>query len=276
MADGAGSTGTTGAGRLAGRVALVTGAASGIGAACALRFAEEGARVAGLDLVTPEGGDFAGARELAPASHFERADVCDEERVREAVRGVAEALGPIDVLVNAAGIAGGGPVHQLDATAWDRVVDVNLKGCFLVSKHVLPGMLERRRGSIVHIASVEGLEGIAGGSAYNASKGGLVLLTRNMAIDYGRMGIRVNAICPGFIETPLLRSVFAMDLARPIEEEVRQAHQLGRFGEPREIAHAALFLASDEASFVTGAALPVDGGYSCGHRFSTTKLMGLE
>jgi len=270
------SGGTGGGGRLAGRVALVTGAASGIGAACALRFAEEGARVAGLDRVVPEGGDFARARELAPASCFERADVCDEARVRESVAAVSEALGPIDILVNAAGIAGGGPVHQLEAEAWDRVVDVNLKGCFLVSKHVLPAMLERRRGSIIHIASVEGLEGIAGGSAYNASKGGLILLTRNMAIDYGRMGVRVNAICPGFVETPLLRSVFELELARPIEEEVREAHQLGRFGQPREIAHAALFLASDEASFVTGAALPVDGGYSCGHRFSTTRLMGLE
>lgn len=263
-------------GRLAGRMALVTGAASGIGAACARRFAEEGAAVAGLDLAEAQGGDWTAATRAAHACHFAKADVRDDAAVAEAVEGAARALGGIDVLVNAAGVAGGGPVHAIAPEEWDRVVDVNLKGSFLVSRHVVPHMLARGRGSIVHVASVEGLEGFEGGSAYNASKGGVVLLTRNMALDYGRKGIRVNAVCPGFVETPLFDGLWEMEGLAGIKDRVREAHQLGRFGRPDEIAAAALFLASDEASFVTGAALPVDGGFTAGHRFGLAALMGLE
>jgi meso-butanediol dehydrogenase / (S,S)-butanediol dehydrogenase / diacetyl reductase len=120
----------------------------------------------------------------------------------------------------------------------------------------------------VNIASVEGIEGFLGGSSYNASKGGVVLLTKNMAIDYARAGIRVNVICPGFIDTPMFRSVFSMEATKAMQDKIREAHQLGRFGKPVEIANAALFLASDEASFVTGVTLPVDGGYTAGHRFT--------
>jgi NAD(P)-dependent dehydrogenase (short-subunit alcohol dehydrogenase family) len=255
-------------GRLAGKVALVTGAASGIGAACALRFAEEGAAIAGLDLQRPDGGDWAAAAKLAPAACFETADVREEARIREAVASVKERLGRIDVLVNSAGVAGGGLVHLLEQKDWDFVLDVNLKGTYLVSKHVLPVMLAQGSGSIVNIASVEGIEGFLGGSSYNASKGGVVLLTKNMAIDYARAGIRVNVICPGFIDTPLFRSVFSMEATKAMQDKIRDAHQLGRFGRPVEIANAALFLASDEASFVTGVTLPVDGGYTAGHRFT--------
>ncbi|MDH3687771.1 MAG: SDR family oxidoreductase [Myxococcales bacterium] len=261
--------------RLEGKRALVTGAASGIGAACALRFAQEGAAVAGLDVQQPADAAWKEAVELAPRSHFGIADVSDEAQVTEAVAAVREALGGIDVLVNAAGIAGGGPAHLVQEGDWDRVLDVNLKGTWLASKHVLPAMLEGGGGSIVHIASVEGLEGFEGGSAYNASKGGVVLLTRNMAMDYGRRGIRVNAVCPGFIETPLLESVLGDPAMATYRERIREAHQLGRLGKPEEIAQAALFLASDEASFVTGVALPVDGGFTAGHRVGLTELMGL-
>jgi NAD(P)-dependent dehydrogenase (short-subunit alcohol dehydrogenase family) len=262
-------------GRLDGKVALITGSSSGIGAACALRCAEEGAAIAGLDLQPAEAGDWARARDKAPGHLFEALDVRDESAVAAAVTRVRERFGRIDGLVNAAGVAGGGPVHLLDADEWDRVVDVNLKGTYLVSKHVIPAMLEQGSGSIVHVASVEGLEGFEGGSAYNASKGGVVLLTRNMAIDYGRRGVRVNAVCPGFIETPLLEAVLGMDEVAAYRDKIREAHQLGRFGRPVEIANAALFLLSDEASFVTGAALPVDGGYHAGHRFGLADLMGL-
>ena len=262
--------------RLDGKVALITGCASGIGAATALRFAQEGALLAGLDLQEPKAGDWEQATKLAPGSFFDTADVRDESRLAEVIGAAREALGRIDILVNSAGVGGGGPVHAVDAADWDYVLDVNLKGTFLASKHVLQAMLEQGHGSIVNIASVEGIEGFAGGSSYNASKGGVITLTKNMAIDYARKGIRVNAVCPGFIDTPLLRGIFSMEQVAHIREEVREAHQLGRFGEPVEIANACLFLASDEASFVTGVALPVDGGYTAGHRFSTTKLMGLE
>jgi len=263
-------------GRLEGKVALITGAASGLGAACARRFAEEGARVAGFDLQEGPESDWARAQQLAPDAFLELGDVRDDARLAEVVEAVCQRWGRIDVLVSCAGVAGGGAVHQLSLEDWDFVLDVNLKGTFLACRNVLPRMLEQGSGSIVNVASVEGIEGFAGGSSYNASKGGVVLLTRNLAIDYARRGIRANVLCPGFIDTPMLRSVFALDVAAPIREEVREAHQLGRFGRPVEIANAALFLASDEASFVTGATLPVDGGYTAGHRFSTPKLMGLE
>ncbi len=265
-------------GRLRDRVALITGSASGIGAACALRFAEEGASVAGFDLQLPgsNGADWERATEIAPDSVHVQGDVRDRDAVESAVAAVSERLGPVDVLVNAAGIAGGGPVHVVDPDDWDRVIDVNLKGTFLASRAVLPGMIERGAGSIVHIASVEGIEGFEGGSVYNASKGGVLLLMRNMAIDYARMGIRVNAVCPGFIETPLLESVWKNPGVEEVQDRIRDAHQLGRFGRPVEIANAALFLACDESSFVTGHALVVDGGYTAGHRHGLAGLMGLE
>ena len=138
-------------------------------------------------------------------------------------------------------------------------------------------MIEQGSGAIVNLASVEGIEGCAGTSAYNASKGGVVLLSKNMAIDYARKHIRVNALCPGFIKTPLVTTVFDSEGMEEARKEIENAHQLGRFGEPREIANAAFFLASDEASFITGVALPVDGGYTAGHRFTKmTEMMGLE
>lgn len=263
-------------GRLEGKVALVTGAASGIGAACALRFAQEGAALAGFDLDEPGAGDWKDAAELSGGALFETGDVRSEERIAAFVSHVRERFGRIDVLVNSAGVGSGGYVHQLDPAEWDRVIEVNLKGTFLFSRAVLPTMIEQADGSIVNLASVEGLEGMELTSAYNASKGGVVLLTRNMAIDYGRRGIRVNCLCPGFIETPLLEQVLGNPEMDAVKEKVRDAHMLGRFGQPGEVANAALFLASDEASFVTGHALVVDGGFTAGHRFGIGRMLGLE
>jgi NAD(P)-dependent dehydrogenase (short-subunit alcohol dehydrogenase family) len=246
------------AGRLGGKRALVTGVASGIGAACARLFAREGARVAGLDLAKPPA-------DVALVA-FHEADVREEAQVKSAVEAAARALGGLDVVVNAAGVAGGGPAHLCELAEWKRVLDVNLTGTFLVSKHALAPMLEKKSGSIVNLASVEGLEGGEAMSAYNASKGGVVLLTRNLALDYGVHGIRVNAVCPGFIRTPMTAPLADPGFAE-ITRRIEEAHALGRLGEPEEVANVALFLASDEASFVTGASFTVDGGFHAGKRF---------
>jgi NAD(P)-dependent dehydrogenase (short-subunit alcohol dehydrogenase family) len=262
-------------GRLNGRVAWITGAASGIGLACARRFAAEGATVVGFDLAACPDADWKPVTEAAPASGFATGDVRDEDAQRTALQAVVAQHGRVDVVVTAAGVAGGGPVHLVGGEDWDRVVDINLKGTFLSCKVALPTMVEQRSGSLITVASVEGLEAAEGGSAYNASKGGVVLLTRNLAMDYGRIGIRANCICPGFIDTPLFRSVMMNPGMEEVAERTRLQHKLGRFGRPDEIAGAALFFASDDASFVTGQALAVDGGYTAGKSVGITEMMGL-
>jgi NAD(P)-dependent dehydrogenase (short-subunit alcohol dehydrogenase family) len=254
-------------GRLEGRVALITGAASGIGAATAARFAAEGAAIAGLDVAKPADDAWGAVGADAPDAIFQEADVRDEAAVKAAVDAALERFGRIDVLVNAAGVVGFGSAHTLEVAEFERVVDINLKGSFIVSKHVIPGMLERGSGSIIHVASVEGVVGISGQLAYNASKGGVVLMTKNMALDYSPQGIRVNCICPGGVETPMT-AILKMEGLKAIGDKLRQLHLLGRFARPEEIAAAAFFLASDDASFVTGSSLLVDGGYTAGHRLA--------
>ncbi len=246
--------------RLAGKVMHVTGAASGIGAACAKRFTDEGAVVIGSDVVdAPVDGACASFVEL---------DVRDEGRQREVVERIVDEHGRLDAVVTAAGVASGGPVHLLDLDEWQRCQDINLTGTMLSAKYALGPMLEQRSGSIITVASVEGLEGCEGGSSYNAAKGGVVLLTKNLANDYGRAGIRANCICPGFIQTPMFHAVVDH---MPWADKIRDQHKLGRFGEASEIAGAAFFLASDDSSFVTGVALPVDGGYVAGHSYGISE-----
>lgn len=255
-------------GRLAGKVTYVTGAASGIGLECARRFANEGAVVVGADLRTNDA--WAEVVAAAPAAGFHVLDVRDEAAQLAVAADIVATHGRIDVVVTAAGIAGGGFVHNMTLESWQLVQDVNITGTFLTAKAVLPAMIAQRSGSIITVASVEGLEGCEGGSTYNASKGAVVLLTKNLACDYGAAGIRANAICPGFIDTPLLQSVVAN---MPYADEIKAQHKLGRFGRPDEIAGAAFFLASDDSSFVTGVALPVDGGYVAGHSYGVAKLL---
>ncbi|HEX6313104.1 MAG TPA: SDR family oxidoreductase, partial [Acidimicrobiia bacterium] len=216
------------------------------------------------------------ATDIEPGGDVGALDVTDEAAVAAVVAGLVGEHGRLDVVLNAAGVAGGGPVHLVDAPEFERVVRVNLTGTFLVAKHALAAMLEQRSGSIVNIASIEGIEGTEGGSSYNASKGAVVILTKNMAIDYGRAGVRVNCICPGFIEnTRLFDFAFGSDGMATARENYRNAHMLGRFGRPEEIAGAATFLASDDASFVTGHALVVDGGFTAGMRTGILEPLGL-
>ena len=253
-------------GRLTGKAALITGAASGIGAATAKRFAEEGASVGGLDLSKPADDAWGVVSRRAPAAIFrDGVDVRDEASVTTAVSEVARHLGRIDILVNAAGISSQGAAVDVTVEEWDRVLDINLKGSFLVAKHVIPIMQAQSSGSIIHLASVEGLQGAMGSLAYNASKGGVVLITKNMAIDYGSAGIRVNCLCPGVIETPMSSMLNTPGLEK-VRDQLRRKHLLDRFGKPEEVAAAALFLASDDASFVTGTTLVVDGGWTAGFR----------
>jgi NAD(P)-dependent dehydrogenase (short-subunit alcohol dehydrogenase family) len=257
-----------------GKVVIVTGAASGIGLATAQRLLADGATVVGADLA-------GSADDLGERWSYVSTDVTDEAAVQALVAAAVEAAGRVDGAVTAAGVAGGGPAHLVDTAEWQRVIDVNLTGTFLVAKHVIAQLLTQEpvrgeRGSVVTIASIEGIEGTAGGSAYNASKGGVVLFTKNVAIDYGPSGIRANAICPGFIDTPMTGALFGDDGIAGGAGLWIEEHALRRFGRPEEIAAAARFLLSDDASFVSGTAMVVDGGYTAGRDHGVTRLMGLS
>lgn len=247
--------------RFKGRVAIVTGAGSGIGQASAVRFAQEGASVV---LVDWSDVGLAGTESLMPEGTpvMRRVmDVADETAVAELVEAVISTFGQIDVLCNNAGISGSHPpITEQDVAEWRKILDVNLIGSMLFIKHVAPYMQARKQGAIVNTASVAGIRSGAGGNAYSASKAGVINLTQTAACDLGGDNVRVNAVCPGLVETGMTQRIF--DYAR----EQEKAHKLGsrcelrRYGVPEEIAAAILFLASNDASYITGQALAVDGG----------------
>ena len=242
-------------GRLAERVAIVTGAASGIGAAIAARYVAEGARVLVVDI------NEAGGREVAEkldGAEFMRADVSSPEETRAMVEAARTRFGGLDVLVNNAFATSPGRVEDLSDEAWQRTQRVNLDGVFYGTRAALPLLLAQGRGSIVNIASISGLGGDEGLGAYNAAKAGVINLTRTVALEVASRGVRANAICPGVIDTPALKGVW--DLFPERREPTARSVPLGRFGMPHEIASVALFLASDDAAYVTGAAIVVDGG----------------
>jgi NAD(P)-dependent dehydrogenase (short-subunit alcohol dehydrogenase family) len=252
--------------RLRDKVALITGAASGIGAATAVLFAQEGAKVALAD-IQPDGMDTVAARIKSAGGEalVMMGDVTSRSDSQRLVDDTAKRFGRVDVLVNSAGVAPRNAPADWDwEKIWDFVMAVNMKGTLLMCKAVADQMVKQGGGSIVNLSSIYGLVGRprelgTGLDPYVHSKGGVVQLTRDMAVHFAREGVRVNALCPGFVFTNLTKALTDKPESRKFLEE---KHPMGRLGQPDEIARAALFLASDDASFVTGACLPVDGGYT--------------
>jgi NAD(P)-dependent dehydrogenase (short-subunit alcohol dehydrogenase family) len=241
------------------KVAMVTGAGSGIGAAIARRMGEEGASVVVADLNEEAARKVASEIEQAGGTAFAvRQDVGDPASVEESVRAATDKFGRLDVAVNNAGITGDlAPLAEYTLEGWDKVIAVNLSGVFYGMKYQIPAMLRSGGGSIVNIASILGSVAARDSAGYNAAKHGVVGLTKTAALEYSKDGVRVNAIGPGYIDTPLLQA-----LDREVYDGLVDLHPIGRLGKPEEVAELALFLASDKASFVTGSYHLVDGGYT--------------
>ena len=257
-------------GRLAGKRAIVTGAGSGIGRASALLFAREGAKVVAVDrvedavdetaaLIRAEGGTVSSVA----------ADVSDETAVQGFVEHCLSEFGVLEVLYANAGISGGlKPMQDQTVAYWQEVLAINLIGPFLAIKAASPHMVRQGGGSLICTASVAGLRANAGGLPYSASKAGVISLVQTVANELSGTGVRINAICPGLIETGMTKPIFDGARARGTEDKIGQLNPLKRYGNPTEIAQAALFLASDDASYVNGQAIPVDGGLSSSHPFA--------
>jgi NAD(P)-dependent dehydrogenase (short-subunit alcohol dehydrogenase family) len=252
------------------KIAIITGAASGIGKATSLVFGREGAKVLCAD-INADGAE-AVARQIADtggeAASFQ-VDVAEEAQVQAMVADAVSRWGALHALYNNAGIGTGNPVTQVTVEEWDRMHAINLRGVFLGTKHAIPEMLKAGGGAIVNTASDAGLMGTPMLSSYCATKGGVVMFTKSTAVEWAGMGIRINCVCPGVIRTPILDPMLAMAQAAGVSNDemwkrMGKSHPIGRVGEPSEVGEAVAFLCSDRASFITGVAMPVDGGMAAG------------
>jgi NAD(P)-dependent dehydrogenase (short-subunit alcohol dehydrogenase family) len=242
--------------KLAGKVAFVTGFGSGLGQAIAMLFAKQGAVVVGTSTTEAKGRHTATMIESSGGKTlFRPGDVSDSKQMKALIDETVKRFGGLDIVVNSAGVRTNGSITEITEEQWDRTIDVNLKGVFVVSRLAIPEMIKRGGGVILNIGARSGIAGQAGRAAYCASKGGMITLTEAMAMDYAREKIRVNCICPGPTRTPMVDTSTPEKLAR-----YKTRVPLGRIGDPEDIAQAALYLASDDASMVTAAILPVDGG----------------
>jgi meso-butanediol dehydrogenase / (S,S)-butanediol dehydrogenase / diacetyl reductase len=242
--------------KLEGKVAFVTGFGSGLGQAIAVLFAKEGAAVGGTSTTEAKGRHTAAMIEGSGGKTlFRPGDVSDSKQMKALIDETVKRFGGLDIVVNSAGVRTNGSITEITEEQWDRTIGVNLKGVFVVSRLAIPELIKRGGGVILNIGARSGMAGQAGRAAYCASKGGMITLTEAMAMDYAREKIRVNCICPGPTRTPMVDTSTPEKLAR-----YKTRVPVGRIGEPEDIAHAALYLASDDASMVTAAILPVDGG----------------
>ena len=250
-------------GKLDGKVAVITGAASGMGAATAQLFASEGARVLVTDMNEAKGQDV--AERLGPNGEFKRVDVSREEDIADAVDQVQSGWGRLDVMFNNAGFGGArGPIESISEADFDLTVDVLLKGVFFGMKHAAPIMKQQGFGSIISTASVAGLQAGESPHLYTATKAAVIHLTKSVALELGQQGIRVNAICPGVVATPLAHGPLDEERRKKFRDRFGRNQPIGRVGEAEDIAQAALFLASDDSTFITGTAMVVDGGAYAG------------
>jgi len=246
--------------RLKGKIGIITGAGSGIGRACAIAMAKEGARVVLAGRRKERVEEV--AREIGELAFAVSADVSETSNISRLLEQASNRFGGLNFLLNNAGILHAGNAEQITVDQWDQTFNVNVRGVWLLSRAVLPQMREAGGGSIVNMASTLGLVGARNRAAYAASKGAVIQLTKSMAVDHGHEHIRVNAICPSFVDTELTGRVLAqVSDVGAVRKERTAAHPIGRLGRPEDIAGMAVYLASDESSWVTGAILPVDGGY---------------